>query len=181
MDLFLKYGINASFVPPVTGYMELLHDSGTLSSAVTSYNIPNLNVSKTDNLYLVITLIGPNNINSNLTCNGNNTSTNYDSQILGVNGTSFGEGRENSAFISNVFNNENLITAKIKITENGRFTWQGNTNKNLGDSGFMIVKAYGSSRFTISSITSLTYTATGVGATNGIGAGSRFQLYRVRD
>lgn len=155
---------------------ELLHDSGSLASATTTYTIDNLNISKSDNLVLVSTLLSSN-AGLRIGINGNNTITNYNVQVFESYGTSFTYARVNDNRIGRAINSGTFIS-KIKLNEDGDLLWKTHMNFRYTEGLTEIVDYYGSSTFTSSSITRIDLTSS---ETNGTLAGSRFQLYKVRD
>ena len=175
MDLLVNYGIKASVVPPAAGYMELLHDTGTLTSAVTSYTIPNLSISKKDNILLVSNVISPS-TNLSLYINNNQTASNYYRQLLQAFATTVGGNRVNNAeYMTGV--GADVSFCKIKISENGYFSFQTESTRTYnGGSGLILEQRFGTSDFTVSSINRLD-----IVSNSSIQPGSRFQLYKVRD
>jgi hypothetical protein len=181
MNLLVNYGVNASFVPPSKGYYELLHDSGTLTSATTTYTISNLNINKEDNIIFVATLFNSSGVGSTvfLMVNNNLTTTNYWRQDSAPVNQSIFNGRENHPGIGFSDSGSNsLFHTKIKLTENSYFTTQTQQTRNLGSTGIVFNDRSTTSTFTMSSITSLHFR---LEANNGVGSGSKIQLYKVRD
>jgi len=158
---------------------ELLADI-TVSSATTNVDITGLNLVKGEEYVLVCDVYNPTATGTPLSIliNGNNTVTNYYTQYISANGTSVTSGRENNANLQYHDQSRRLCAiANLKITNNGYFVWQSNANRayDLGSSSFY-VPIYGTSTFTVTSITSIRLL---VGVTNAIGVGSRFQLYKT--
>jgi hypothetical protein len=157
-------------------YLELLNDSGSITTAVTTYTINNLNISKEDNLVLVVDKITSNAM-LKIGINNNNTATNYYTQIVEAYGSTIGLGRVNDNIIARSINSGATIS-KLKLTENGYLTWQSQLNFRYIAGLTEIMDFYGVSTFTSTSITRIDLTSA---VTNGIGVGSRIQLYKVRD
>lgn len=158
---------------------ELLADI-TVSSATTQVDITGLNIGKDEEIVLIADVYNPTASGTPLSIlvNGNYTVTNYYTQYISVNGTSVTAGRENNANLQYHDPVRKLLAiAKIKLTNSGYFVWQSDANRayDLGSQLFY-VPIYGTSTFTLSSITSLRIS---VGVANAIGIGSRFQLYKI--
>lgn len=182
LDFLVNYGIKASVVPPASGYYELLHDSGSIDPG-TSYTIPNLNITKTDNVVLQVFIPAGAETTLQLGFNGNTTLTNYYAQRILVDGTSFNNTRGNNPYFgysSSTPSQGNMATIKIKIENNGRVTAYSQNTSFPGTSNVRIWDATIASTFTVTSITSITV-FTAFASNDNLPAGSRFQLYKVRD
>lgn len=156
------------------GY-SLLADT-TVSSATTTIDFTGLNISWGEELLMVSNIVGITNYSDIvLYCNSNYTNTNYYSQYLVSTGTTVVSGRLNMPYIANPYNAKTFTVTKIKLTNNGYFVYQANTEDNSGTSGVLIYNSYGTSTFVTSNITSLRMSST---VSNGINVGSRFQLYK---
>ncbi len=154
---------------------ELLADI-EVTSAVTQVDITGLNITSDDEILLVsdvVTNLGA--IAPRLYVNGNYTATNYYAQNLSVDNTSISAARVNYPYLMygnanrNVFNN-----TRIKLTEGGYFTYQSSSCSDYLIAIFM-AEYYGTSTFTMSTITNLRIDGNG----NQFGIGSRFQLYKL--
>lgn len=162
------------------GELTLLEDVIVSGSAITQVDFGTFNIGKGEEIVLVADVYNPTASGTPLSIlvNGNNTVTNYYTQYISVNGTSVTSGRENNANLQyHDPNRRLLLEAKLKLTNNGYFVWQSDANRayDLGSQSFY-VPIYGTSTFTLTSITSLRIA---VGVANTIGIGSRFQLYKV--
>lgn len=152
----------------------------TISTATTSVDITGLSIDKGSEYMLVAD--GTNTTGTNtvykLYANGNYTDTNYWSQELQVLGSGVYGARVNRNLISYVANNtKTLAICNIKLSNNNTFISQSSTVDTYGGSSVSLVNSNGTSTFTMSSITDLRISAQ---VTNGIGVGSRFQLYKLR-
>lgn len=151
----------------------------TVSTATTLVDISGLSIG-TDNEYMLVTDINNTTSESNytLSVNDNTTLSNYYRQTLFANGSTIGASRYNdNSPIYIPGNLKALANLQLKLTENGYFTWQCNEIRSYGTSYILLSENYGSSSFTLSSITKLTINSL---TTNAIGAGSRFQLIRMK-
>jgi hypothetical protein len=153
-----------------------------VASPTTSAIFDNLTFGK-DNEYLLVS--EHKNATTNyhrleLYFNNNNTATNYWRQMFRATGTSTIANRANWSEFSEFFNNTTDVVfaiGNIKLTNNGYGTWQSNNIFNVNNgSNITLQKLYGTTTFTMSSITKLELKHT---ATNGIAAGSRFELYKL--
>ena len=155
---------------------ELLADYTVSGSAITSYTFSGLNINADEEVVLVATIDGTAFNNVSIYFNGNTTGTNYYNQLLSASNTSVSGLRTNSSYaLWTSLNCFSLIN--IKLTNNGYIVWQSNTERYFSTSNIDLINIYGTSTFTTSQITSLTITHA---SANGIGIGSRFQLYKVK-
>lgn len=149
----------------------------TVGTATTNLDINGLNIGKDEEIVLVsdVKNIGTNNI-IRLFCNGNNTATNYYNQYITANNTTISANRSNDAWF--MFDSSGLFNffQSIKLTNNGYFVYQSKGSNFYGGSSIRVSDVYTTSTFTATSITSLRISGS---VTNGIDAGSRFQLYKV--
>lgn len=150
----------------------------TVSSATTNVDITGLNIGKDEEIVLVCDI---NSVNSDhemyLTVNGNNTITNYWHQRMYGAGATVGGARANTPLFIGLLNGKKgFVNSKIKLTNNGYFVFQSSTIRDYTTIEPFIQEYYGTSTFTMTSITSLRIASSGA---NGLGTGSRFQLYRV--
>lgn len=153
----------------------------TVGTATTSVDITGLNIGK-DGEYMLVSeavynagtpaVIG-------IGFNENLVTTNYYRQYLGVQSTTIYAARQNNFDQFAIFSGtKTFFSTHIKVTNSGYIVYQGAEINYLGiPTSLGIVMCYGTSLFTVSSISSLKLTAS---VANGIGIGSRFQLYRIR-
>ena len=110
--------------------------------------------------------------------NDNKTQTNYYNQNILANSTSVSAGRTNTNnFMPSYAGYKNFSMTKIKLTNNGYFIYQADCIPRYAGADVFFLKNYGTSTFTMTSITKLTIVAN---ATNTMGGGSRFTLYKMR-
>jgi 3D (Asp-Asp-Asp) domain-containing protein len=107
----------------------------------------------------------------------NTTNTNYHRQSLFGSGSSVGAGRSNENLIGGAANGATVTNyTYVKLSENDKFNAFSNSNwsisSSLENSFFYTTQSTG----TTTSITSFTYAARD---TNGIGTGSRIQIYKL--
>jgi hypothetical protein len=154
-----------------------------VTSASTNVTISGLNIGKNEEILLVATDI---NVGSNralrLNINGNNTASNYWHQKIQASGTTVSSARTNNGEFSLSIGGFNTATmCNIKLTESGFFVFQSNMNSDYQPTSTVnvgLMSHYGTSTFTSTSITSIRINAS---ASNSIGVGSRFQLYRIAE
>jgi hypothetical protein len=158
----------------------------TFTANETSRAFTGLNITKDDFIKIVFTNVNASTSNSDIRCfpnttasvSGFDTNTNYHSQDLGGAGTAVGADRAN---INRLTRTENTNTGSsltyFKISENGKanfFTNRFFRNDSNIQNRFNYTT---SSNLTFNDpITSLTFTAE---QTNGLGTGSRIQIYRL--
>ena len=157
---------------------QLLADITVSGSAVTQVDISGLNIGKGEEIVLIADI---NSVSADneiyITVNGNTTITNYWHQRLYADGTSVGGTRANMPLLIGLLNNTSgIINANLKLTNNGYFTWQSHTIRNYKATTMFLQEYYGTSTFTLVSISSLRINSSNA---NGLGVGSRFQLYKV--
>jgi hypothetical protein len=159
---------------------QLLADITVSGSAVTQIDITSLNLVKGEEYVLVSDIYNPTATGSDysLFTNANYTSTNYYRQYLIANGTSISAGRINDGAFTLANNGyKSFCITKIKLTNNGYVVHQSNTIQRYNEpSNYHIYDVYGTSTFTVASITSLRISGS---VASSIGIGSRFQLYKV--
>ena len=148
-------------------------------SNTTSVDITGLDIGKDGEYYLVSDWV--NGIASTnaiyLFVNGNNTTSNYYYQGLNANATTITAGRSAEAILSQASGPlKSFLTSNIKLTNSGYFVSQSNSNRNYG-SGIILEKDYLTSTFTMSGVTSIRLHSPNA---NGIGANSRFTLYKMK-
>ena len=153
-----------------------------VTTATTSVTFDNLTIGK-ENEYLLVTDIQnatSNYLRLEFAVNNNTTPTNYWRQMIRSQGTGVVANRGNANEFSEFMNSttaRTLAIANVKLTNNGYVIYQSNqTYDYTRDSLMFLQKTYGTSTFTVSSITSITLTAN---QTNAIAATSRFELYKL--
>jgi hypothetical protein len=158
----------------------------TFTADETSRTFSGLNITKDDFIKIVVTQVNESGSgialrlfpNTTASVSDFDTTTNYHSQRLQGDGSSVAASRSNNSILSFVDNSKtNTSISFFKISENGKtnfFTNELVTN----DSGLSNIFRYTtSSNLTFNDpITSLTFTAA---ATDGLGDGSRIQIYRL--
>jgi hypothetical protein len=151
----------------------------TISTATTSVDITGLSIDKNSEYMLVsdVTTGLSTTSYNRLFVNNNVTISNYYTQALQAYGTTVNSGRDNDTFISVSDYGKTLSYVNIKLTNNSNFIWQSNSFRDYGNSTFGLINHNGTSTFTATSITQLKITSS---ATNAIGVGSRFQLYKLK-
>ena len=159
---------------------ELIADINVTTNT-TQIDFDNLNITKDDELRLVYTFTQ--NVSGfevyRLFVNNNTTNTNYWNQQLEASGSLLKASRENANLLT--FAETNIKTsgfADIKVSNNDRFVAQNHFTYRIGSNANTIQQRNYNlvSTFAVSSITSLSLQTTN---TNGIGVGSRLQLYKV--
>ena len=158
------------------GY-QLIADTTVSGSAVTSIDFTGLNITKDDDYMLVSEVTNPTSTTSVfLFANANTTQTNYYKQHIIVDGAGLYAARTNNANVFDVaVGSKSLAFTKIKLTNSGYIVTQNDTNYYYTTTTPQSLMYYTTSTFTATSITQLTITAS---VANGIGIGSRFQLYK---
>ena len=146
--------------------------------ATTSINITGLNLGKGDEVMLVSDMVRTlSSMSYYIYVNNNITSTNYYMQELYANATSVSAGRINAPYlISSEQNQKTIVVTKIKLTNSGYFVWQSDGFTSYSSTTPKIDIVHGTSTFTSTSVTQLAIAST---LADGIGVGSRFQLYRI--
>lgn len=159
------------------GY-QLLADI-TVGTATTSVDITGLNIGKGDEVVLVSEIYNPiaNNTTYRVFVNSNITLNQYYAQQLQADSTSVAGYRDNFPYITYAETNTKVFSiVPMKVTNSGYFVWQSQSNRKLGTSSMYLHHYYGTTTFTVSSVSTLTINAN---FTNAIGIGSRFQLYKI--
>ena len=152
-----------------------------VSTATTQVDIPDLVIDK-DSEYMLVSELSANSVATTLYlyANGNTTDTNYYVQRILAGSTTVQAVRYNATIFMNSQGGteKDFAITNIKLTNNGYFVYQSNHNfRNSNPTNLELRKWYTTSTFTMTSITSLRITSS---ATNGIGIGSRFTLYKMR-
>lgn len=118
-----------------------------------------------------------------LTANNNDTLTNYHRQVIEAGGTSITGNRQNNPYMHQIpatpgSNKQSLAVVSLKLTDAGNFIYQSRNLYNYTDPNALYIQTvYGTSTYQASSITSLKIIVQN--STNSIGAGSRFELYKL--
>lgn len=151
-----------------------------VSSATTQVDITGLDIDK-DSEYMLVSDINNTSVDNSqirLYPNGNNTTTNYYTQILNANSTNVSANRYNLNLMNLVNTGTKAFSiSKIKLTNNGYYVVQTTNQRAYGGSGIEIYNEYMTSTFTLTSITSLLIQSE---IANAIGIGSRFTLYKMK-
>jgi hypothetical protein len=146
----------------------------TVGTATTNVDIPGLNLVKGEEYVLVSSVIAVGDTVYRIYFNNNLTNTNYYRQGLKATSTTVSADRANTTTLFDNFSSIN--NTKIKLTNSGYGIWQNDATKDFGGSGILLHNLYGTSTFTMTSITQITIKSD---AANYIGVGSRFTLYKV--
>jgi hypothetical protein len=152
----------------------------TVASNTTQVDISSLSIGK-DSEYLLVSDLSNSGAQVNsyrLFANDNTTDSNYYSQRIGGGGSSAYAGRFNVPYLSIHESNQRALSyVHIKLSEIGAYTYQSYVLSSLGTSSIFLENYFGSS--TAENFTSITKLNV-VGATNSIGSGSRFMLYKLK-
>jgi len=148
-------------------------------SNTTSVDITGLDIGKGNEYYLVSTTpTSAVNPNFMLFVNDNNTATNYYTQRIMADSTTITGTRVNNARFSFSQSPETAFAmTNIKLTNSGYYVFKSNSMSNIGKSVLFMQKIVGTSTSTHSSITKFTIMTD---LSNGIGANSRFTLYKMK-
>jgi hypothetical protein len=148
----------------------------TTTSNQTQVDISSLSIGKDDE-YLLVTDHVNNGVNGiDLMVNDNTTPTNYYRQTIFGNGTSAGANRANTARLED--SSSFVAHTHIKLSEIGAYTYQSYNFRAFDTSSPLLLNRFGSS--TAENITSITKLNIKANDTNGIGSGSRFELYKLK-
>jgi len=150
----------------------------TFTANETSRTFSGLNITKDDFIKVVATIVNPTGADANYRLLGNSSiASNYHDQTLIATGTTIVAARANDAkFMRIKAGGTGSGVAYIKLSENDRLNNFSNHNYNIGSDVHTWFYYNTSSGATFTSgITSLTLTS----ETNGIGTGSRIQIYRL--
>jgi hypothetical protein len=165
---FRLYKLNATKVADIT-----------VSTATTSVDITGLNIGKSSEYMLVSDVVNnySGDANVGIYFNGNGNTPNYYTQQIYADSTTVSGSRfswSDMIFILNA--KKSLAVSNIKLTNNGNVITQTNVNTNYGTASTALLNRNSTSTATFSSINQINI----IGWTNGIGVGSRFQLYRLK-
>lgn len=151
----------------------------TVGAATTQIDITGLAIDKTSEYMLVSDLVNASGSTSvlSLYSNNNTAAPNYYRQSLYAVNTAVSSARSNESTLMACINSAKAFSiAKLKLANSGYFIYQSEYIVSYGGSALELTSAYTASTFTATSITSLSIKAS---VTNGIGVGSRFQLYKL--
>lgn len=174
MDMILKNTFQS-----ISPAYELIGDV-TVGTNTSQVNFNGLSIGKDDELLLVSDIYNATGTTVTILAfaNGNNTESNYYTQVLTANNTSVTSSRVNYPAGFSVTNApRTFCMSKIKLANSGYFLVQNDANRGYGGSSLFLANNYITSTFTASSITSLRLYVDN--ATSAIGVGSRFQLYKL--
>lgn len=149
-------------------------------SNTTSVDITGLNIGKDGEYYLVSDVYGTPAYDSSLQMlfNSSFTTTNYFSQDLDTSGTlKSGERWNNPAFAGNGVSARTFAATNIKVTNAGYLVRQSNVTQFYGGGSIELRKNYGTTTFMLTGITDIRVLCT---LATGIGANSRFTLYKMK-
>ena len=176
MDMILKNTFQS-----ISPAYELIGDV-TVESNTTQVDFTELSIGKDDELLLVSDCVNVTSGSLKLFLNNNTTDANYYSQRLKadelvptkIESASY----NNSLYTINgdSASSKALSITSIKLTNIGHFAYQSNGIKLYGGNNTTIETMYGTSKFTVESMASIHAKHE---LTNGIGTGSRFQLYKL--
>ena len=158
----------------------------TFTANETSRTFSGLSITKDDFIKIVATITNGSSTetvirlfpNTTVGVSGFDTNTNYHTQALLGNGTSVSASRSNINLLGFAVGSQTAtFTSFAKLSENGKFNTFSLRNNQLTSSLLTSFDYCTSSNLTFNdTITSLTFTA---GTTNGLGTGSRIQIYRL--
>ena len=152
----------------------------TVSTATTQVDFTGLNIDKTSEYRLVADYVNGHSSGSAiyLYTNDNITGSNYYRQHLNASSSTIFVARYiDPEIVFAELSSKSIGMIDIKLTNSNYFTYQSSTSRQYGGSSIQLLKQYGTSTFTLSSITKLAIKSS---ATNGIGVGSRFQLIKFK-
>jgi hypothetical protein len=172
---------SSAAVEIVSIQFELLYDStGTVTLPQTQIDITGLSIGKNDELRLVYTFVGDNSsINTDISLNANDITSNYNHQRLEGIGSSIFATRTTVpllAFASSVQKTAGF--ADIKVSNNDRFVAQSQFAHRMGADSSNITNR-NTNIVNTGTVTSITKLSIVGNRTNGIAAGSRIRLYKV--
>ena len=151
-----------------------------VGSATTQVDITGLNIDKDSEYMLVSDVVNDSGTTDLLALfvNDNVTQTNYYNQIVYAVDVDIASSRTNTNYLMPVYTGyKSFAISKIKLTNNGYFVYQSDTTPRYANANVFLSKNYGTSTFTMTSITKLSIKAN---VANAIGIGSRFTLYKMR-
>lgn len=151
-----------------------------VSTATTQVDITGLSIDKDSEYMLVSDVVNASGTTDLIALypNDNVTSTNYYNQNIYATGVDIASSRTNTNYCFAVYTGyKNFAITKIKLTNNGYFVYQSDTIPRYYGTNMFLSKNYGTSTFTMTSISKLSIKAN---ITNAIGIGSRFTLYKMK-
>lgn len=151
-----------------------------IGSAVTNIDITGLEIYKNSEYMLVsdISNSSATDASYRLLINGNTTVTNYYMQYLSSSSTSTSSGRANyPEFSWSPSGYRSSALTRLKLSNSGYFTAFSEITRKYNSTTLEIQSEILSSTFTSTNITQIRISST---ITNGIGIGSRFQLYKLK-
>jgi len=158
----------------------------TFTADETSRTFSGLSITEDDFIKIVMTQVNGSASNADIRLfpnttagvSGFDTNTNYHRQVLNVDGSTASAVRANSNEINFApGNSQNYVLAYFKLSENGKANWFMNYFRTLDSSLVNRFMVNTSSNLTFNDpITSLTFTSN---VTDGLGDGSRIQIYRL--
>ena len=162
---------------------EKIKDIEVTGSATTQVDITGINIGKGDE-YILVSDIERNITGTNdivIYFNGDQTDANYYNQRIRGNNTSISGIRENKPTLGRVYYDvpnvaTELFITKIKVANSGYVNYQTNEVGRAGIPEIELLKYYGNTTFTVSNITTISLVNE---QSNGIGIGSRFELYKL--
>lgn len=153
-------------------------DEAIVGSAVTQVDFT-VDIQK-GNEYLLVSDLTSNSAGHQiyLYANNNTTASNYDTQRVGADGIGVSGTRYSSSYLMYSYDNgdTSLSIAKLKLANSGLFNWQSSVVGEYGDSDINLQKYYGSFDQIITSVTSLSIVSS---ITNGIGIGTRLEIWKL--
>jgi hypothetical protein len=152
----------------------------TVTSNTTQVDITGLNIEKDSEYLLVSNGVNATGSNNNLLMTPNNqtTITNYFTQSIAGFGSSSGASRRNEPrFMFMSGNQRGLTHTHIKLSNIEAYTFQSYGINQVGQSTIVLDNNFSSS--TAENITSINQLNIISDQTNGIGSGSRFELYKL--
>lgn len=158
----------------------LIKDIIVSGSAVTQVDLTGLNIQKGELYEMVTTIIGADAGGPNMfmTFNANGTLSNYYSQHVTANSTTVNGARNNSPFVSDIAITDGVkVKTYIKLSNDGHIVAISKATRAYNKTTPILRDTVITSTYTASSITQISW----VVGTNGIGIGSRFQLYKVAE
>jgi hypothetical protein len=151
----------------------------TFTADETSRAFTGLNITKDDFIKVVVTQVNGASDAANVALfpNSNTTSSNFTRQILNGSGSNVTAFRSNDNRIARAdLNKAGYSVAYVKISENNKFNYFSLLTDDIGSSIVNLFEYCTEVTGTTTTLTSLTFTAS---ETDGLGDGSRIQIYRL--
>ncbi|MEI6296286.1 MAG: hypothetical protein WCO84_01395 [bacterium] len=152
----------------------------TVGTTTTSVDITGLSIDKTSEYMLVSDFIPASATTpvAGIYANNNTTGINYYNQRIVASGAVTVASRNNASILTVADGGiKAFAITKIKLTNSGYFVWQSDISRGYGGANIDLFGYYGTSTFTMTSVTQLTIIAN---TASSIDAGSRFQLYKLK-